>query len=143
MSNFEAVYLYTNRNEFVGVAVKKTNVLKLHSVNIWGPEDSLDFQNTLNALNDEQELRQFWPNAHDPEVGELVEDPDWERLALHEEDVPDWDNSVIVEDEFHGIDNEKSTIVFKKAMVPDPTEAQTRYYKAQETVARRRLASTR
>jgi hypothetical protein len=47
-------------------------------------------------------------------------------------------HSTIVDDEFGGIDQEKSTIVFKKAMVPDPTEAQSRYFKAQEIVARRR-----
>jgi hypothetical protein len=143
MSDFESVYLYTNRNEFVGVAIKKAGVLKLDSVNIWGPDESLDFQNTFNALNDEQELRKFWPDAHDPEVGELVENPDWEPLELHEEDVPDWDKSTVVDDEWGDIDGEKSTIVYKKALVPDPTEAQQRYYKAQETVARRRLAEAR
>jgi hypothetical protein len=143
MSNFEAVYLYDRNNQFVGAAIKKAGVLKLDSVNIWTQEEAANFKKTLDGLNDENELRQFWPDAHDPEVGELVENPDWEPLKLEEADVPDWDNSDIVEDEFGGIDGERSTVVYKKAMVPDPTEAQQRYYKAQEIVARRRLAEAR
>jgi hypothetical protein len=143
MSNFEAVYLYDRNNQFVGAAIKKVGVLKLDSVNIWTQEEAANFKKTLDGLNDENELRQFWPDAHDPEVGELVENPDWEPLKLEEADVPDWDNSDIVEDEFGGIDGERSTVVYKKAMVPDPTEAQQRYYKAQEIVARRRLAEAR
>jgi hypothetical protein len=138
---YEAVYLYDRNNQFIGAAIKKADVPKLESVNIRTQYETGDFKKTLDGLNNEQELRQFWPDAHDPEVGELVENPDWEPLELHEEDVPDWDNSDIVEDEFGGIDNERSTIVFKKAMVPDPTEAQRRYYKAQEIVARKRLAA--
>jgi hypothetical protein len=138
--SYEAVYLYNNRNEFVGAAIKKSDAPKLQSVNIWSSsdEDIEDFRTTLAKLNDEQHLRQFWPDAHDPEVGNLVEDPEWEPLELHEEQVPDWEASTIVDDEFGGVDQEKSTIVFKKAWVPDPTEAQNRYYKAQEIVARRR-----
>jgi hypothetical protein len=140
---YEAVYLYNNRNEFIGAAIRKADTMKLESVNIWGSYETADFKKTLDGLNDEQELRQFWPDAHDPEVGELVENPEWEPLKLEEADVPDWDNSDIVEDEFGGIDGERSTVVYKKAMVPDPTEAQQRYYKAQEIVARRRLAEAR
>lgn len=137
---YEAVYLYNNRNEFVGVAIKKANAPQLQSVNIWSQteEEVADFRRTLADLNNEGFLRQFWPDAHDEEVGELVNDPDWEPLELHSEEVPDWEVSTIVDDEWGGIDQEKSTIVFKQAMVPDPTEAQNRYYKAQEIVARRR-----
>lgn len=142
---YEAVYLYNNRNEFIGVAIKKSDAPKLQSVNIWSdsPEDIADFKRTLTDLNDENVLRQFWPSAHDPEVGALVEDPDWEPLELNEADVPDWDASTVIDDEFGGINMEKSTIVYKKAMVPDPTEAQNRYYKAQRIVASARaLAAT-
>ena len=138
---YEAVYLYTNTNQFVGVAIKKVGVAKLDSVNIWSdsPEDIEDFKKTLNDLNDESALRQFWPPAHDEEVGRLVNTDSWEPLELHEEDVPDWENSTIVDDEFGGIDMDQSNIVYRKAWVPDPTEAQNRYYKAQEQVARARM----
>jgi hypothetical protein len=138
--SYEAVYLYNNKNEFVGVAIKKADAPKLHSLNIWSSSDEevADFRKTITGLNEENALRAFWPEAHDPEVGELVDDPNWEQLALHEEKVPDWEHSTIVDDEFGGIDQEKSTIVFKKALVPDPSEAQARYFKAQEIVARRR-----
>src|SRR5687768_5434425 len=94
---YEAVYLYDRNNQFVGAAIRKTDVLKLESVNIWTQDETEDFKKTLSGLNDEQELRAFWPDAHDPEVGVLVEDPEWEPLELHEEDVPDWDNSTVIE----------------------------------------------
>jgi hypothetical protein len=138
--SYEAVYLYNSKNEFQGVAIKKANVPQLHSLNIWSDSDEevADFRKTLTGLNENSKLRAFWPEAHDPEVGELVDDPNWEQLALHEEEVPDWEHSTIVDDEYGGIDQAKSTIVFKKALVPDPTEAQSRYFKAQEIVARRR-----
>lgn len=137
---YEAVYLYTGTNQFIGVAIKKVGLPKLQSVNIWtdSPEDVEDFKSTLAGLNDEENLRQFWPDANDPDVATLVENPDWWPLELHEEQVPDWENSTIVDDEFGGIDMEQSTIVLKTAMVPDPTEAQNRYFLAQETVARNR-----
>jgi hypothetical protein len=182
---YEAVYLYTNTNQFVGVAIKKVGAPKLESVNIWSDseEEVADFKRTLAGLNDEGRLRQFWPDAMDPEVVELVEDPEWEPLELHEETVIDWENSTVVAvkqpvwgyefnpnigaqigvDEhgqpvFEGgaapaknpqtgevewqdtdeIDRDASTFVQKKAMVPDPQEAQDRYFKAQEIVARRR-----
>jgi hypothetical protein len=137
--SYEAVYLYDRNNQFVGAAIKKADVLKLESVNIWTQEDSDDFQKTLTDLNNEQLLRAVWPDADDPQVEELVLDPDWEPLELHEEDVIDWDASNLVDDEYGGIDFANSDVVYKKAMVPDPTEAQNRYYKAQETVARRRV----
>lgn len=145
MGNFEAVYLYNNRNEFVGVAIKKSDAPKLQSINIWNdsPEGVEAFKQTLAKLNDESALRQYWPDAHDPEVAKLVEDPDWESLELHEESVPDWDKSTVVDDEFGGIDMEQSKILYKVALVPDPTEAQNRYYKAQEIVAHARLAAAK
>jgi hypothetical protein len=137
---YEAVYLYTGTQEFIGVAIKKVGVNKLQSVNIWSdsPSDVEDFKSTLAGLNDEEVLRQHWPSAGDPDVVTLVENPDWWPLKLSEELVPDWENSVVVDDEFGGIDTEQSKIVYKTAMVPDPQEAQQRYFKAQETVARNR-----
>lgn len=172
--SYEAVYLYNNRNEFLGVAIKKTDAPKLHSVNVWGdsPEDVADFKKTLASLNDEQDLRQFWPAANDAEVADLVADEAWEPLELHEEQVPDWENSTLVyrRDSVYGydydgqtdtltprpnpstgqpewretdeLDGERSNILMKKALVPDPMEAQARFFKAQEVVARRRLAAT-
>lgn len=135
---YEAVYLYNNKNEFLGVSIKSIGGDRLHSVNIWTEHETEEFKKTLAGLNDESVIRDFWPEAHDADVGVLVEDPEWEPLELHLEKVPDWDNSHVVDDEFGGIDMEKSTIVYKTDLVPDPTEAQNRYFKAQEIVARRR-----
>lgn len=181
---YEAVYLYNNSNQFVGVSIKSTEGDRLHTVNIWtdSPEDVEDFKQTLAGLNDEGQLRQFWPDAMDPEVVELVENEEWEPLELHEERVIDWDAStiVMVQQPVFGfwfnsnagpesmpgvpegrvepapnpetgivewkdteeVDREASTFVHKQAMMPDPQEVQTRYFKAQEIVARRRSLAT-
>lgn len=95
---YEAVYLYNNRNEFVGVAIKKTDAPQLQSINIWSdnPEDIEDFKRTLTSLNDEDFLRKFWPDASDKEVTDLVEDPTWEPLTLKKDSVVDYDASTIV-----------------------------------------------
>lgn len=181
---YEAVYLYNNSNQFVGVSIKSVEGDRLQTVNIWtdSPEDVEDFKKTLAGLNDESELRQFWPDAMDPEVVELVENEEWEPLELHEERVIDWDASNIVMIKqplwgfhFNGsagpvaengvpegavepapnpttgevewkdteeIDRDASNFVYKQAMVPDPQEAQNRYFKAQEIVARKRSLAT-
>lgn len=170
---YEPVYLYDSNGVFVGAAIKKANAPQLQSVNIWSDsdEETADFRKTLDGLNSEQELRKFWPRADDPEVGKLVEDPEWEPLELHKGRVPDWDASTVVMvkqsvwgydynseadavlplpnpttgqvewRETQEMDTDASNIVYKDAMVPDPTEAQTRYFKAQETVARQRMAA--
>lgn len=179
---YEAVYLYNNSNEFIGASIKSVEGDRLHSVNIWtnSPEDVEDFRKTLAGLNDEQWLRQYWPDAEDPAVLELVES-DWEPLELHEQKVIDWDNSQIVMvkqpvwgfwfnsnagpvitvngeevpegavepapnpdtgivewEDTQEIDNEASTFAHKMAMMPEPNEAQARFFKAQEIVARSR-----
>lgn len=181
---YEAVYLYNNSNQFVGVSIKSAEGDRLHTVNIWtdSPEDVEEFKKTLAGLNDESELRQFWPDAMDPEVVELVENPEWEKLALHEDEVIDWDASqiVMVQQPVFGfwfnsnsgpesapgvpegavepapnpetgvvewkdtdeVDRDASTFVYKRAMVPDPQEAQNRYFKAQEAVARKRALAS-
>lgn len=166
---YEAVYLHTREGEFVGAAIKKAGTLKLYDTNIWSESQSdvEDFRATLTRLNDENVIRQFWPEAMDPEVVELVEDPEWEKLELHNERVPNWAKSTLVYKkdsvwgyEYDGatdsvqprpgpegqpewkdsqeLDDEATTIVYENRMVPDPQEVQNRYFKAQETVARRR-----
>jgi hypothetical protein len=55
--SYEAVYLYNSKNEFQGVAIKKADVPKLHSLNIWSDSDEevADFRKTLSDLNDEKQ----------------------------------------------------------------------------------------
>lgn len=181
---YEAVYLYNNRAEFIGAAIKKVDADLLQSVNIWHDteEEFEDFRKTLASLNDEDTLRKFWPDATDPEVIELVDDPEWEPLELREDQVPDWSRStvVMVKEPVWGwefdsqigpisengvpegavvpaknpttgivewkdtdeIDHEASDIVYVTKRVPDPMEAQNRFFKAQEIVARRRSLAT-
>lgn len=138
---YQPVFVYDQANQLLGMGIAKIGVPKLQSVNLWAntPEDIEDFKRTLSKLNGEATLKAFWPEADDQHVAELVKDPEWEPIQnWSEEDVPDWENSLVVLDEFESIDPDESTIVYKRAMVPDATEVQQRYYKAQETVARRR-----
>jgi hypothetical protein len=135
---YEIVSTYGLDGSFRGYAIHKEGTMKLHSINLWAEHEHVDLTDTLNRLNNEGTMRQYWPDASDPDVRTLVDDQDWEPLMLTEEDVVDGDRSTLVDDEYGGIDWEKSNLVYKRAMVPDPTEVQQRVFKAMELVARQR-----
>jgi hypothetical protein len=170
---YEAVYLYTSEGLFIGVSIRKADTLKLHDTNIWtqSSKDIEDFKQTLARLNDEDTLRHYWPDAFDKEVTDLVEDPTWEPLELHEESVPNWAESTLVYKKVSAfgydydsttdsvqpkpnpetgrvewrqsdeIDDDATIIIYEQKKVPDPQEVQNRFFKAQEIVARRRAAA--
>lgn len=147
---YEAVYLHNRAGEFVGVAIHKVGTQKLHDTNIWTESQSNveEFRATLERLNDENVLRQFWPNAMDPEVVELVENPDWEPLTLKKEAVIDYDASTIVFIkqprwgwEFDsnagaqiGFDDEKAEPIYEGAVVPkaNPDTGEVEWYDTEE-----------
>lgn len=155
-ANYEQVFIYGSDGGFRGYAIKKLDVPKLDSVNIWAEGEEAQVKEALDKLNNENLLRQFWPDFADPDVLTLVEDPDWESLELEEVDTIDHEKSTLVPiyesyiDEFGGrqsrdtgeVDWAKSTIVFKKVMAPNAQKAQARVFKAMEQVARQRALAT-
>lgn len=130
---------------FLGYAVKEADHNKLQSTNLYAEEEGEDLAKRIAKLNDAQTVTQAWPDARDPDVQVLVNDPAFEPIECLDEEVVDTDNSYLVylkdadgEDTFD-LDMEASVVKYKVAKVPArPSDAMERTRKACETVAKQR-----
>jgi hypothetical protein len=131
---YEAVLIYNTLGGHQGYGIRRIGADRLHSVNYY---DETGVTEQLNALNNSEVVKENWPDLNDPEVRLLIDDPDWEPLRFHEEEVFDIDKSELVSDPLTGeVDWERSTLVKVRKMVPDSSvEVQQRTRKALETVA--------
>lgn len=146
---YRAVSVYTLEGEFLGYSIQQEGIEKLLNNNLWSesPEDTEDLKAQLARLNEAVDIRAFWPNIRDPEVQELINNPDWEPLQMSKVEVVDEDNSLFIwleepSDESPGImDTENSIIEYKLVDAPAPTDVQARWKKACEVIARQRAAA--
>ena len=130
---------------FIGYAVREESANKLQSTHLYSEEEGEGLAKRIAALNDSQTVTQAWPDARDPDVLALVNDPSFEPIEYADEEVVDADNSYLVylkdadgEDTFE-IDKEASVVKYKIAKVPvRPSDVMARTKKACEVVARRR-----
>lgn len=130
---------------FVGYAVKEVNNRTLQSTHLYSEEEGEDLAKRIAELNESQTVLAAWPDARDPDVQTLVNDPAFEPIEMTDEEVIDEENSYIVylkdadgEDTFE-IDQEASVLKKRIAKVPvRPSDAMARTKKACEVVARRR-----
>jgi hypothetical protein len=130
---------------FIGYAVKEANNRTLQSTHLYAEDEGEDLTKRIAELNESQNVLAAWPDARDPDVQALVNDPSFEPLEMIESEVVDEDNSYIVykkdadgEDTFE-IDPESSVLRMKVAQVPArPSDVMARTKKACEVVARRR-----
>lgn len=145
--SFQTVYVYDADGVFLGLSIYKSGAQKLHTANLWqnNPEDTADLARQLERLNDDVDVRAFWPDVRDEDVQALLNDPEFEKLKLSPVEVVDEDKSVFVwieepsdENPYGKADPELSVIVYKNEMAPAPVDVQARVKKACEVVARRR-----
>jgi hypothetical protein len=145
--SFQTVYVYDADGTFLGLSIYKPGAQKLHTANLWqnNPEDTADLARQLERLNDDVDVRAFWPDVRDEDVQALLNDPEFEKLKLSPVEVVDEDKSVFVwieepsdENPYGKADPELSVIVYKNEMAPAPVDVQARVKKACEVVARRR-----
>lgn len=130
---------------FLGYAIKEDNNRTLQSTHLYAEDEGDDLTKRLNELNNSQAILNVWPDARDPEVQDLVNDPTFEPIEMIEDEVLDEDNSYIVykkdqegEDTFE-IDHNASVLRYKTAKIPArPSDVMARTKKACEVVARRR-----
>lgn len=133
----------------IGKVVKNDNdedVLSLQTLKMWTQEESDDFTEQIDRLNDQGNVLAYWPDVRDPEVQAILADETWEPVDRIPTEVPDNEKSVFIyheppreEDGFPGsVDEENSIIVMKTIMVPSPADTLNRVKKACELVARRR-----
>jgi hypothetical protein len=144
---FEAVVVYNMDGDFLGYGIKKPDTLQLQSVNIWAedPEQITDLQAQLGRLNQAVDIRSFWPDVRDPEVVNILSDPNWMPIETSPMEVVDEDNSNFVwieepndENPYGKMDEDASTLAYKLVQVPSPAHVQQRVKSACELVARRR-----
>src|ERR1035441_6423440 len=143
--SYRHVAVFELSGDFIGYTVMEQNALKLQSTNLYSEDEGEDLAKRLAALNDSQAVTSVWPDARDPEVQALVDDPSFEPIEMSDEEVVDNDNSYIVylkdaegEDTFE-IDQEASVLKYKVAKVPvRPSDVMARTKSACEVVARRR-----
>lgn len=138
------VYAADDSATFLGYSIKQDGVDKLYNNNLWSQDDIEDHKEQVQRLNAATDIRQFWPDVRDPEVQELVNNPDWEPLEYSPIEVVDEDNSVFVWDlepsDMHpGVMNQdESVILYKTVQAPAPAHVHARIKKACEIVARER-----
>jgi hypothetical protein len=145
--NFKTVFVYDSESNFLGFSILKEGAQKLHTANLWQdtPEEVKDLKLQLDRLNDDYDVRNYWPDVREPEVQALLNDPTFEPLKLHPVEVVDDEKSVYVwieepndENPYGKADPELSVIVYKNEYAPAPVEVQARVKKACEIVARNR-----
>ena len=152
MMSFEAVGIYTLEGDFWAYGIKGPN--KLQSPNVYFAGEEGQLNDRLNELNAGQDIRSTWPHPQDPDVQELLNDPNFHPIEYTETKVLDKENSYLVYfdemytedgkyDERSGdIDESRSVLRYKKAKIPTrPSDMKLRLQDAMEAVARNRLAS--
>ncbi len=136
---------------FLGYTIMGQGANKLQTTNIYSEAEGTELAEQLVRLNGAQQITAHWPDARDPEVHALVQDPAFEPVEMVVEDVIDEDNSYIKfipETDAEGkevpgtrIDLEASVLRYKKESVPkEPALYLARTKKAQQIVAERRMA---
>ena len=143
---YTAALLYNPEGDFLGYVIKKDGVDKLQSTNLYREEESEALRTRLDALNQETEVKRFWPRQDDPAVQALLTDPTWEPVEMRLGKTTDEDNSFYVwkrdihTGELTGeLDHDASVIAYRDEMVPvRPSDVGLRIHKAMETVATQR-----
>lgn len=145
VSMYSHVAVFELNGEFLGYAIKENNNRTLQSTHLYAEDEGDDLTKRLNELNNSQAILNAWPDARDPEVQALVNDPTFEPIEMIEDEVLDEDNSYIIyrkekgEDTFE-IDHEASVLRYKIAKIPArPSDVMARTKKACEVVARSRV----
>lgn len=140
----EIALVYDQKGNFRGYTILKFN--KLGSTNLWPEGEIEDLKQQIARLNDDSNIKQFWPNTRDPDVQALLNDPNFLPYDTVDEQVMDDANSYLVYDESTRteydspvIDMAKSVLAYKTVKVPvNSAEVQIRFKRAHEIVARRR-----
>jgi hypothetical protein len=144
---YKHVAVFELDGQFLGYAVKEANNRTLQSTHLYAEEEGEDLAKRIAELNESQNVLAVWPDARDPDVQRLVNDPSFEPIEMTDEEVVDEDNSYIAylkdadgEDTFE-IDAEASVLAYKTAKVPArPSDVMARTKKACEVVARQRAS---
>lgn len=154
---YQAVAIYDlQKGDFIGYTIKEQNAQKLQTTNLYTESESADLETQLSRLNDSSAVLAAWPDARDPDVVKVLEDPNFMPIEMIEDDMVDEENSYYVYTQVPEIDESgaptgrttegeidktASVIVTKRMKVPArPSDVMERTKAACEVVARRRAA---
>jgi hypothetical protein len=139
-----------------GYVVARIGTEKLEDTNLW-PELN-EARDHVTEANNLALLRQFWPNPNEPEVQDLINDPDFSPLKYHEvEEIADYDElsdlvasgdvQLVLDEETgeHSIhpDDRHKVRTEKRTELIDPSQPMQRFHEACEAVATDRLEAAR
>lgn len=155
---YKAVLIYSGESEFIGYGIKEEGAIKLKGPNIWTEEEKEKLIDELGKLNQSSAIMSSWPDANDPEVRVILNDPTFMPLERAMQEVVDEENSYYVytqEPEYDRegiatgnyvdgkVDQAASVIATKMAEVlVRPSDVTLRTKKACEIVAQRRAGLT-
>jgi len=136
---YNAVVVYGLDYTFYGYGIHEAGTTMVKP-NLYASSEADEFKKTLADLNERDILRQYWPDPHEPEVQEMVENlPEQTQQA----EVVDEDASVLYYRhdpvlDMEVIDEEYSELVYKTMEVPVPGSSISQIEEACEIIARRR-----
>jgi hypothetical protein len=81
MDGYEIVRVTQLDGVEIGYAIWRVDTLKFEDTNIYEP-DAKGLDERVAELNENLRLRPFWPDARDPELMALIQNPDWEPIEL-------------------------------------------------------------
>lgn len=150
---YKTVLVYDEEGNFLGRGIKKDGADRLQSINLYTDAEGDQLNEALGRLNESVQLHETWPDAHDPEVRNLLLKEDFFPVEMSEQEVIDEDNSYLVykkatltagEPDEPELDAEQSVVKYKKIMAPTrPSDVMERTKKAQEIIARQRAGHPR
>ena len=139
----------------IGFTIWQVGTKRLQTQSIYGTEETERLEKDLARINEAFLLKEAWPTADDPEVQELLANPDFMPVRYITKTVIDEDNSDIVWYEMspqqmdsvpisEQVNWKASRIEYKPLTVPDGIEEEIkereRVEKAREIVAKRRVS---
>ncbi len=80
--SYEIVKVSTLDGEPIGYAVWRVGTEKFEDTNLWTEKDSDALKAHVADQNHRVTLQEHWPDAKDPEVEELINDPEFEPLKF-------------------------------------------------------------
>jgi hypothetical protein len=149
---YVALAAYDLDGNFVGYIPHAEGTLKIDGSNLYAEDETDKLRNRLEELNSGATIKAHWPDARDPEVVAMLEDPNFLPIETTRERIVDDENSIYFWYQPDGtsgpeppdvnnpqVDEEASIIVWKEADVPKrPSDVIARVRKASEIVARKR-----
>jgi hypothetical protein len=159
--SYSPVLVYTTDGTFVGYSIIGSE-FKLQTTNLYSDQEQPQLQEQLERLNTNHDLRQTWPHPQDPEVQEIVNNPEWMPIEYIDAEMVDdehsyyvWKQEPLMDENMQYVtnpvdgtivmvqgtelDETASVIRYKWGKVPkNPSDQMLRLKAACEAVARRR-----